>query len=166
MSETQIKEINGQPTSPGTYYFKGHLKTADVDGVVREWRQAIVYTGAVGLRSEVMGFVGNLNQFSGAWGVSTPEDKKSHSSGEYYAKEYRGGMLDVYRILTVYGITHPAHQHAIKKLLRAGNKKTQPLINDVQEAIDILERWKSMIKEDAESGDSNSNDCNQAVPTI
>jgi hypothetical protein len=71
-----------------------------------------------------------------------------HTKGAYYDKTYRGGKLDVYRILCIYRITHPAHAHAVKKLLRAGNKKTQPLINDIQESIDILQRWKSMILED------------------
>ena len=41
-------------------------------------------------------------------------------SGAYYRKEFKGVKLDPYRILRVYGINHPAQQHAIKKLLRAG----------------------------------------------
>ena len=68
-------------------------------------------------------------------------------SGAYYRMFYKGVLADPYRILDLYQITHPAHQHAIKKLLRAG-KSVKPLITDIQESIDALERFKQMIQED------------------
>uniref|UniRef100_A0A6M3IL91 Uncharacterized protein n=1 Tax=viral metagenome TaxID=1070528 RepID=A0A6M3IL91_9ZZZZ len=46
--------------------------------------------------------------------------------GKHYRYEYKGAKLDPYRILEVYSIAHPAQQHAIKKLLRAG-KAYKPL---------------------------------------
>jgi hypothetical protein len=64
-----------------------------------------------------------------------------------YAKSYRNVVLDPYRIIEIYGITHPAQQHALKKLLRAG-KSHKNLVQDIQEVIQSLERWIEMIHED------------------
>jgi uncharacterized protein YwgA len=64
-----------------------------------------------------------------------------------YAQTYRGIKLDPYRILEIYGITHPAQQHALKKLLRAG-RSHKALHQDIDEVIDSLNRWKEMVQED------------------
>lgn len=50
--------------------------------------------------------------------------------------------------MQVYGIAHPAHQHAVKKLLRCGNS-VKPLLQDIDEVILSLNRWKEMIHEEA-----------------
>ena len=65
----------------------------------------------------------------------------------HYKYSYKGIKLDPYRILQVYGITCPAQQHAIKKLLRAGNS-VKDLEQDIQEVIDTLQRKLEMLKED------------------
>ena len=39
---------------------------------------------------------------------------------QYYKVRVRGTLLDVYDVLKAYGVTCPATQHAIKKLLRRG----------------------------------------------
>lgn len=65
-----------------------------------------------------------------------------------YNKLFGGVKLDPYRILLQYGITHPALQHAIKKLLRAGNDPHQSLVEDIDEVIGALMRMKEMIEED------------------
>lgn len=65
----------------------------------------------------------------------------------YYAHDYKGIRLDPYRIMLVYGITHPAHQHALKKLLRAG-KSSKDLRTDLIEARDTIDRFLQMIEED------------------
>lgn len=67
----------------------------------------------------------------------------------HYRFEFNGVKLDPYRILTVYGITHPAQQHAIKKLLRAG-KSIKDLDRDIDEVILTLNRWKEMLNEERE----------------
>lgn len=83
-------------------------------------------------------------------------DRQEILLGEEIVKEnpynysYRGGKIDPYRIFTLYGITHPAQQHAIKKLLRAG-RSVKPLAQDVNEAIETLQRWTEMIAEDEKS---------------
>lgn len=67
--------------------------------------------------------------------------------GKHYAFRFKGLKLDPYRILQVYGISNPAQQHAIKKLLRAG-QSVKSLEQDIDEVIVTLQRWKEMIEED------------------
>lgn len=64
-------------------------------------------------------------------------------SGKHYRFMFGGVRMDPYRIFSVYGIAHPAQQHAIKKLLRAG-RSVKTLDQDIDEAIDTLNRWKEM----------------------
>lgn len=71
----------------------------------------------------------------------------SNPTAEYYDKYIGNTKVDIYRVLTLYDITHPAHQHAIKKLLRAGNSD-ETLKEDIEETIDCLERMLEMIEED------------------
>ena len=60
-----------------------------------------------------------------------------------------GGIkADSYRIALAYGITHPAQQHALKKILRAG-RGTKTLVTDITEARDSLNRMLEMIKEES-----------------
>ena len=47
-----------------------------------------------------------------------------------YAATIGGVKADPYRILLAYNITHPAQQHALKKLLRAG-RSHKPLAQDI-----------------------------------
>ena len=72
---------------------------------------------------------------------------QGEKSGAHYAFDFKGVRIDPYRILEVYGISHPAQQHAIKKLLRAG-RSVKTLEADIDEVIATLERWKGMIGED------------------
>lgn len=57
--------------------------------------------------------------------------------------------IDVYRVLQLFGVTDPCLQHAVKKLLCAGQRGVKPVAKDVQEAIDSLTRWQEMLAEDA-----------------
>jgi hypothetical protein len=74
------------------------------------------------------------------------------NTGEHYAAvahykfSFNGVKLDPYRILDVYGIAHPAQQHAIKKLLRAG-KSVKTLRQDVEEVQLTLQRWLELMDE-------------------
>lgn len=57
--------------------------------------------------------------------------------------------VDVYRVLELFEVTNQPIGHAIKKLLVAGGRGAgKDIHQDVQEAIDSLERWKEMRKED------------------
>lgn len=72
-----------------------------------------------------------------------------------YNYTYRGIRLDPYRICTVYNITHPAHQHALKKILCPGDRGYKSLEKDVREAIVSLERWLEMLEEDNQADGAN-----------
>ena len=74
-------------------------------------------------------------------------DAKVWGSSNPYSKTIGDVKADPYRILLAYNIIHPAHQHAVKKLLRCGTSH-KTLAQDIQETIDTLERWKEMIAED------------------
>lgn len=57
--------------------------------------------------------------------------------------------IDVYRVITLWNVTDPCIQHALKKLLVAGGRGAGKSVDkDIQEAIDSLERWKEMRVED------------------
>jgi len=59
--------------------------------------------------------------------------------------------IDVYRVLLLFGVTDPCLQHAIKKLLCAGNRGVKDELKDVQEAIASLLRYLEMQTEDDEA---------------
>jgi hypothetical protein len=71
---------------------------------------------------------------------------KKHS--HYYKDTSHLDGMDVYRILKEWEVTDPCIQHAIKKLLCAGQRGVKDEEQDVQEAIDTLERYKEMKAED------------------
>ncbi len=56
--------------------------------------------------------------------------------------------IDVYRVLVLFGVTNPCLQHAIKKLLCAGQRGIKDQKQDVQEAIASLVRYLEMQTED------------------
>ena len=72
---------------------------------------------------------------------------KNKHNHYYKDTSYLDG-IDVYRVLSLYEVTDPCLQHAIKKLLCAGQRGGKDMEQDVQEAIDSLERWKDMRRED------------------
>lgn len=55
--------------------------------------------------------------------------------------------IDIYRVLDLWQVTDPCFQHAIKKLLVAGNRGYKDQKKDVKEAIDTLLRWQEMQEE-------------------
>ena len=57
-------------------------------------------------------------------------------------------FVDVYRVLALFGVTDPCIQHAVKKMLVAGGRGAKDISQDVQEAIDTLQRWQEMRLED------------------
>ena len=77
-----------------------------------------------------------------------PERKHSH-----YFKACGFAEVDVYRVLTMFLITDPCIQHAIKKLLVAGGRGAgKDITTDISEAIDSLIRWQDMRREEAPRG--------------
>ena len=73
---------------------------------------------------------------------------KEHS--HYYKKVPNGVQyIDVYRLLEMFQVNDPAIQHAVKKLLVAGNRGHKDLEKDVKEAIVSLNRWIEMRNEES-----------------
>lgn len=68
--------------------------------------------------------------------------------GHYYKNVEHLKSIDVYRVLELFGVTDPCLQHAVKKLLCAGNRGAKDTDKDIQEAIDTLQRWQEMRRED------------------
>lgn len=68
----------------------------------------------------------------------------------HYFKDIRHlDTVDVYRVLSLFNVTDPCIQHAIKKLLVAGGRGAgKDIGRDVLEAIDSLVRWQEMRTED------------------
>jgi hypothetical protein len=63
----------------------------------------------------------------------------------HYYKDVRHlDAVDVYRVLELFNVTDPCLQHAIKKLLCAGNRGAKDEERDVNEAIDTLGRYQDM----------------------
>ena len=74
------------------------------------------------------------------------ETKEKHS---HYKKDVSHlNILDVYRVLELFDVYNPCLQHAIKKLLCAGQRGAKDTEKDIQEAIDTLIRYKQMREED------------------
>lgn len=66
----------------------------------------------------------------------------------YFKKTMHLDAVDVYRVLELFEVTDPCLQHAIKKLLCAGGRGAKDMEQDVQEAMDTLERYQDMCRED------------------
>ena len=64
--------------------------------------------------------------------------------GHYFKKVTHLDAVDVYRVLELFEVTNPCLQHAIKKLLCAGNRGAKDKERDVEEAIDTLGRYLDM----------------------
>ena len=60
--------------------------------------------------------------------------------GEIYDREINGTTIDVYDVLEAFDVRCPARQHAIKKILCAGQRGTKDELQDLEEAITALER--------------------------
>lgn len=69
----------------------------------------------------------------------------------HYKKDVSGlNMIDIYRVLSLFEVESHAVGHAIKKLMMAGKRGAKDYGQDIQEAIDSLNRELQMIAEDGE----------------
>jgi len=73
----------------------------------------------------------------------------SYHTPKRYRWEHKGVSFDFYRLCEILGLKSQPQIHAIKKLIRAG-QSVKPIVQDIDEAIDALNRWKEMIKEDSD----------------
>ena len=67
----------------------------------------------------------------------------------HYFKACPYQRIDIYRVLSLFGVTDQALGHAVKKLLVAGGRGAgKDIHRDIQEAVDTLQRWQEMRDED------------------
>ena len=77
--------------------------------------------------------------------VAVTENKHSH----YFKDVSHLSSIDVYRVLSLFSVSDPCIQHAVKKLLVAGGRGAgKDIDKDIKEAVDSLVRWQEMQKED------------------
>jgi hypothetical protein len=62
-----------------------------------------------------------------------------------YNKPCKGITIDVYDVLKAFDVTCPAMQHAIKKCLMAGKRGAKDATQDMNEAIQSIERSKELL---------------------
>lgn len=60
--------------------------------------------------------------------------------------------IDVYRVLDLFCVTQPALQHAVKKVLCAGQRGAKDYERDLREAVDSINRALQMAAEDRRDG--------------
>lgn len=85
-------------------------------------------------------------RISSPFTVDVPEKKHPH----YFKDVSHLSSIDVYRVLSLFSVTDPCIQHAVKKLLVAGGRGAgKDIDKDIKEAVDSLVRWQEIRKEDA-----------------
>ena len=57
-----------------------------------------------------------------------------------YQRQVPGTIIDIYDVLKAWGVTCPATQHAIKKLLQPGERGHKDKLTDLREALASVER--------------------------
>jgi hypothetical protein len=70
--------------------------------------------------------------------------KNDDSSTNKYKKSFKGVDIDVYDVLVAFEVQNPAIQHAVKKMLCAGQRGYKTQEQDINEAIQSLERAKEL----------------------
>ena len=76
--------------------------------------------------------------------MSNSDNKYPH----YFKSVSHLETVDVYRVLSLFQVNDPCIQHAIKKLLCAGDRGDKSMIKDITEARDTLNRHLEMLQED------------------
>ena len=66
--------------------------------------------------------------------------KNSDVGGKYFIDVRDQEKIDIYYILTAYGVTNPAVFHAVKKCLMAGRRGYKNKTQDLREAVEALQR--------------------------
>lgn len=81
------------------------------------------------------------------------QGERSVRKHNHYFKSVEGlADVDVYRVLLLFNVTDPCIQHAVKKLLVAGGRGAgKDVSRDVQEAVDTLQRWQEMRREETQA---------------
>ena len=99
------------------------------------WREGKYATWCHNLHDDYL--VCTRNQFEDyGRNRSLPTDKPK----SIYHVDIKGASVDVYDVLKGFGVTCPAMQHAIKKMLKPGERGAKDSEQDKREAIKSIER--------------------------
>jgi len=69
-------------------------------------------------------------------------------TGSHYRFTYKGIKLDPARIAKIYEVKEPMQMAILKKCLLAGHRGHKDLIQDLDDIITAVNRWKEMAEED------------------
>ena len=72
--------------------------------------------------------------------TKTAQKRTKTKKPNKYQRECKKRVIDVYDVLTMFNVTNPATQHAIKKLLMPGQRGAKDTIQDLKEALFSIER--------------------------
>lgn len=75
---------------------------------------------------------------------SASSEKKHNHYFKYCPYEY----IDVYRVSRLFEVNDAALDHALKKILCSGGRGVKDRVQDIEEAIDTLNRWLELEKEE------------------
>jgi fructose-specific phosphotransferase system component IIB len=84
---------------------------------------------------------------NGNSGIHHKLDGELETKTNKYKVNCKGEEIDVYDVLVAFKVTNPAVQHAVKKLLKAGNRGYKNKFQDYTEAIESINRGIELIKE-------------------
>ena len=73
-----------------------------------------------------------------------------NNKSKYHREIKKGVLVDVYDVLSAFEVVNPAMQHALKKMLAPGKRGAKDAIQDMQEAIQSIERAIELEKEKGE----------------
>ena len=77
---------------------------------------------------------------------------QNRKHGHYFKDVSQLDFIDVYAVLKLFGVTDPCLQHAIKKLLCAGQRGVKDQEKDINEAKDTLERCLELLRIGGDNG--------------
>ena len=88
---------------------------------------------------------GNLKNPHFRYEQSIIRDNQNRKHGHYFKDVSKLDFIDVYAVLKLFDVTDPCLQHAIKKLLCAGQRGVKDQVKDINEAKDTLERCLELL---------------------
>lgn len=95
-----------------------------------------------------------LKAATGETGGEEFEELKTQSpTPSRYRWSFKGATFDFYRLLEILRITNHAQAHALKKIVRAG-QSVKSKIQDIDEAIACLQRWREMEIENSQTNEN------------
>jgi hypothetical protein len=115
-------------------------KSKDYEPRTTEWPETDERINNIGLNrtEDDMGHYNELREAQSA--------QKAKAKSKYH-RIVKGAEIDVYDVLKAYGVTCPALQHGIKKMLLPGERHAKTWEQDINEAIASLERAKELRNE-------------------